>query len=64
VFLESAEVRIDRLDDVERRVLVDGDVGGETLDDPSLVSQSRCGEGEGKEDRAESDGQDARRRVP
>jgi hypothetical protein len=63
VLLKSAEVRVDRLDDVERRILVDRDVGRETLDDPSLVSQSGRGEGEGKQRRGEGDRQDSGRGV-
>jgi hypothetical protein len=39
VLLESAEVGIDGLDDVKRRVSVDRDVGREALDDPSLVCE-------------------------
>jgi len=63
VLLKSAEVRVDRLDDVERGVVVDRDVGRETLDDPALIGQSRCGEGEGNQDRGEGDGQDSGRGV-
>ena len=55
VLLETAEVRIDRLDDVKRPVLFDRDVGRETLDHPALVSQRKRGEGEREQDDPDRD---------
>ncbi len=41
VLLLRSEVHIDRLDDVERRVVLDRYVRREPLDDPALVGESR-----------------------
>ena len=62
MLLQTAEVRIDRLDDVERPVFIDRDVGREALDHPPLVGQRGCGEGEREQDDPDR-GRDGARQV-
>jgi len=63
VLLLRPEVDIDRLDDVQRRVVLDRDVGRETLDDPALVGESRRRERDSQSRGGDRDGQDAQRRA-
>lgn len=50
MLLKAPEVRVDRLDDVERPAPIDRDVGREALQDPALVGQRGGGETEREQD--------------